>query len=63
MVREGEEGYKGSVWDEGVFERARKATVEVFAKDESASVQVSLKVLFFFRSFPRGQRRDEFGQG
>lgn len=40
-VKEGEEGYVGSVWDESVFERARKATVEVFAMDESASVQVS----------------------
>ncbi|KAF8628605.1 hypothetical protein AX15_003812 [Amanita polypyramis BW_CC] len=31
---------EGSVWDEEVAERARKATLEVFAKDESASVQV-----------------------
>ena len=30
----------GTVWDEKVAERARKATLEVFAKDESASVQV-----------------------
>ncbi|EKM77907.1 hypothetical protein AGABI1DRAFT_42333 [Agaricus bisporus var. burnettii JB137-S8] len=48
VVREGGEGYKGSVWDEGVFERARKATVEVFANDESASVQATL--------FKMGQR-------
>lgn len=31
---------QGSVWDEKVAERARRATLEVFAKDESASVQV-----------------------
>ncbi|XP_006458895.1 hypothetical protein AGABI2DRAFT_65743 [Agaricus bisporus var. bisporus H97] len=55
VVREGEEGYKGSVWDEGVFERARKATVEVFAKDESASVQATL--------FKMGQRIIEENEG
>jgi len=32
----------GSVWDEKVPERARKATLEVFARDESASVQATL---------------------
>jgi hypothetical protein len=31
----------GSVWDEEVPGRAREATLEVFAEDESASVQVS----------------------
>lgn len=31
---------EGTVWDENVPERARKATLETFAKDESASVQV-----------------------
>lgn len=31
---------EGTVWDESVLERARKATLETFAKDESASVQV-----------------------
>ncbi len=36
-----EVGYEGSVWDEEVPVRARKATLEVFAVDESASVQVS----------------------
>ncbi|KAF8636992.1 hypothetical protein AX17_003120 [Amanita inopinata Kibby_2008] len=33
---------KGSVWDEGVPERVRRATLEVFAMDESASVQATL---------------------
>jgi len=32
----------GTVWDENVPERARKATLETFAKDESASVQATL---------------------
>lgn len=32
----------GSVWDEEVPERARRATLEVFAEDESASVQATL---------------------
>ena len=31
----------GGVWDEEVPGRARRATLEVFAEDESASVQVS----------------------
>ena len=35
----------GTVWDEKVPERARKATLEVFAKDESASVQVRVRLL------------------
>ncbi|KAF5342329.1 hypothetical protein D9611_001162 [Ephemerocybe angulata] len=41
-LKEGDEGYAGSVWDDGVAERARKATLEVFAVDESASVQATL---------------------
>jgi urate oxidase len=44
-VKEGAKGYAGSVWDGSVFDRARKATVEVFAVDESASVQVSRRFL------------------
>lgn len=40
MVKAIEEG-KGSAWDgESVAEEARKITLEVFAVDESASVQV-----------------------
>lgn len=35
----------GSVWDEEVPGRARRATLEVFAEDESASVQVSEWIL------------------
>ena len=31
---------EGSIWDEKVPERARKATLEIFATDQSASVQV-----------------------
>ncbi|PPR02881.1 hypothetical protein CVT24_002303, partial [Panaeolus cyanescens] len=41
-VQKGEEGYEGSVWDEEVAGRARRATLEVFAVDESASVQATL---------------------
>ncbi|KAF9483251.1 uricase [Pholiota conissans] len=41
-VQEGEEGYAGSVWDEDVPARARAATLETFAIDESASVQATL---------------------
>ncbi|KAF8956161.1 hypothetical protein BDZ97DRAFT_1853016 [Flammula alnicola] len=37
-----EEGYAGSVWDEEVPTRARAATLETFALDESASVQATL---------------------
>ena len=34
---------QGGVWDaQGVAERARKVTLETFAEDESASVQVDL---------------------
>lgn len=32
---------EGGVWDERIAERVRKATMDVFAMDESASVQVS----------------------
>lgn len=39
-IRKGEEGYLGSVWDDEVPIRARTATLETFALDESASVQV-----------------------
>ena len=41
-VQRGEEGYEGSVWDENVPGRARLATLEIFATDNSASVQVRL---------------------
>ncbi|TFK34274.1 hypothetical protein BDQ12DRAFT_763714 [Crucibulum laeve] len=41
-VKKGQEGYEGSVWDEEVPSRARKATLETFAVDESASVQATL---------------------
>jgi len=42
---------QGGVWDaQGVAERARKVTLETFAEDESASVQVV--VLVFFSSKP-----------
>jgi urate oxidase len=40
-LKEGDEGFAGSVWDDSVAARARTATLEVFATDESASVQVS----------------------
>lgn len=40
----------GSIWDEEVPVRARKATLEVFATDESASVQVSSQLFIFFGS-------------
>jgi len=39
-VQKGEKGYEGSVWDEDVFGRARVATLDIFATDDSASVQV-----------------------
>lgn len=39
-VQKGGEGYKGSIWDDEVPIRARTATLETFALDESASVQV-----------------------
>lgn len=40
-VQKGEEGHSGSVWDEDVPNRARNVTLETFALDDSASVQVS----------------------
>jgi urate oxidase len=39
---------QGSVWDSEVSERARRVTMEVFANDESASVQVDLKLASWF---------------
>jgi urate oxidase len=39
-LQKGEAGYDGSVWDEEVPSRARIATLETFALDGSASVQV-----------------------
>jgi urate oxidase len=44
-LQKGEEGYAGSVWDEEVPARARTATLETFAVDESASVQVCSSLL------------------
>ena len=44
-IQKGEKGYEGSVWDDEVPERARLATLDIFATDDSASVQVRL---FFF---------------
>lgn len=44
--QKGEVGYNGSVWDEDVPSRARTATLETFAVDESASVQVHFLWLF-----------------
>ncbi|KAJ2916086.1 hypothetical protein MD484_g4319, partial [Candolleomyces efflorescens] len=41
-LKEGDVGFKGSVWDDSVAARARTATLEVFAVDESASVQATL---------------------
>jgi urate oxidase len=41
-IQKGEKGYEGSVWDDGVPERARLATLNIFATDDSASVQVRL---------------------
>ncbi|KAJ3505868.1 hypothetical protein NMY22_g17431 [Coprinellus aureogranulatus] len=41
-MKQGDEGFAGSVWDDSVAERARTATLEVFATDESASVQATL---------------------
>ena len=45
-IQRGEKGYEGSVWDDEVPGRARLATLEIFATDNSASVQVRL--FFFF---------------
>lgn len=39
-IQKGEDGYIGSVWDDKVPIRARTATLETFALDDSASVQV-----------------------
>ena len=39
---EEEEEEEGGVWDEHVASRVRKTTMEVFAMDDSASVQVSV---------------------
>ncbi|KAJ8454135.1 hypothetical protein ONZ45_g19423 [Pleurotus djamor] len=36
------QGNGGDVWDAGVFSRARKITLDVFASDDSASVQATL---------------------
>lgn len=41
-LKAGDKGYEGSVWDEDVPVRAKKATLETFAVDESDSVQVNL---------------------
>jgi hypothetical protein len=48
---------EGSIWDEKVPERARKATLEIFASDQSASVQVRtgffvIRVSWKFRVLP-----------
>ena len=45
-IQKGEKGYEGSVWDDEIPERARLATLDIFATDDSASVQVRL--FFFF---------------
>lgn len=47
-VQKGEKGYEGSVWDDGIPERARTATLDIFATDESASVQVRFFSFFSF---------------
>jgi len=41
-IQKGEEGYEGSVWDDQIPERARLATLDIFANDDSASVQATL---------------------
>ena len=55
-IQKGEKGYEGSVWDDEVPERARLATLEIFASDNSASVQVRILLfldvnIFFFFPF------------
>ena len=40
LLQKGQAGYQGSIWDEDVPLRARTATLEPYAVDESASVQV-----------------------
>jgi urate oxidase len=47
-LKKGDEGYEGSVWDEDVPTRARDATLQVFAIDESASVQVGFRAFLVF---------------
>ena len=47
-MQKGEKGYEGSVWDDGIPERARTATLDIFATDESASVQVRFFSFFSF---------------
>ena len=44
-VQKGEKGYEGSVWDDEIPERARTATLDIFANDDSASVQVRILLL------------------
>ena len=41
-TQKGEKGYEGSVWDDEVLERARLATLDIFATYDSASVQIRL---------------------
>lgn len=41
-LKKGEQDYIGSVWDDDVPTRARIATLETFALDDSASVQATL---------------------
>ncbi|KAF8799152.1 uricase [Phlegmacium glaucopus] len=41
-IQKGEKGYEGSVWDDEIPGRARLATLDIFATDESASVQATL---------------------
>jgi len=44
-IQKGEKGYEGSVWDDEIPGRVRTATLDIFATDESASVQVP--IIFF----------------
>ena len=48
-IQKGEKGYEGSVWDDGIFERARVATLDIFATDDSASVQVRGFYYYYYR--------------
>jgi len=41
-IQKGEKGYEGSVWDDEIPERARSSTLDIFATDDSASVQATL---------------------
>lgn len=57
---------KGSVWDAlGVAERARTSTLDIFAIDESASVQVreSIVVMTFTLSWRNRQRCSRWENG